>query len=340
MKRKLMAFVMLGLLVLAVGPFALLAGTSVKADLEQIITAGSQALNLTPRNPGAATIPVGVKVEALPEVPAASVSEMASAATEAEVAQHEALRTAAKDAVARDQAGLSITPADKAAIDSYEREEQMDRASRPAPGGTLDENGGATFVSTDTPLRIPPAGTGGAGTDSVRSTITVSGLTAYTLDVEVQIDSLIHTFDGDLDMFLRGPTGVQIELSTDNGSTGDNMIRTRFDDEAGTAITAATAPMTGSYRPEVALSAFDGLDPNGNWMLLIYDDASGDTGIVHAWRLQIATANLSLAHNYATASILSPATTVFDPSVSVPVTARFVNYGTTTEDLDGALPLQ
>ncbi len=178
----------------------------------------------------------------------------------------------------------------KAAIEDYAAEERFSAAGihSPAPGA-LDENGGTTFLSTDTPLRIPPAGTGGAGTDSVRSTIAVSGLGTYTLDVEVQIDSLIHSFDGDMDMFLRGPTGVQIELSTDNGSTGDNMIRTRFDDEAGVSITTAVAPMTNSYRPEVALSAFDGLDPNGNWMLLIYDDASGDTGKVHAWRLQIAT---------------------------------------------------
>ncbi len=50
------------------------------------------------------------------------------------------------------------------------------------------------------------------------------------------------------------PDATMVELSTDNGSTGDNYTNTVFDDEASTAITAGTAPFTGSYRPEGSLS--------------------------------------------------------------------------------------
>jgi len=61
-------------------------------------------------------------------------------------------------------------------------------------------------------------------------------------NVIVTITDITHTWDSDLDIYLVAPDGTAVELSTDNGGSGDNYINTVFDDTASTSITTATAP--------------------------------------------------------------------------------------------------
>jgi len=110
-------------------------------------------------------------------------------------------------------------------------------------------------------------------------------------DVNVELN-LNHTFTGDLDIFLEGPDGTTVELSTDNGGGGDNMTGTIFDDDASTDITAGSAPFTGSFRPEGSLSDFNALMSAGDWTLTITDDANQDGGELLNWSLQICSDGL------------------------------------------------
>lgn len=122
------------------------------------------------------------------------------------------------------------------------------------------------------------------------------GTAGKILDLDAQV-RLSHTFDADLDMFLIGPGGSPtVELSTDNGGSGDNYgsgatncagAHTVFNDEAGTLITAGVAPFAGAFRPEGLLSDFDGRAQNGNWTLRIIDDEAPDSGTVHCFKLRI-----------------------------------------------------
>ncbi|MBI5216970.1 MAG: proprotein convertase P-domain-containing protein [Ignavibacteriae bacterium] len=107
--------------------------------------------------------------------------------------------------------------------------------------------------------------------------------------IKAGIDSLYHTYDGDIDMFLFAPNGDSLELSTDNGGTGENFMGTIFDDAAATSITSGTAPFSGYFRPEgvPGLNRFVLDMPAGDWVLRIYDDATGDTGSIRGWHLTI-----------------------------------------------------
>ena len=134
--------------------------------------------------------------------------------------------------------------------------------------------------STDTPLSIPDSTPSG-----VTSTITVAETMAVA-DVNVMIN-ITHTFDGDLDISLIGPDGTTVELTSDNGGTGENFIDTVFDDDASQPITGGSAPFTGSYQPEQPLSVLNGLSAQGNWQLLVVDDASADLGTLNSWQLQL-----------------------------------------------------
>ncbi len=126
-----------------------------------------------------------------------------------------------------------------------------------------------------------------------RDTIVISGLSAdnQILDVKVRLDTIWHTFDADMDISLSHLTVNNLDLSSDNGAGGDNYIGCILNDSAANSITTAVAPMTGSWRPEAPLTAFNGLNANGRWVLLIVDDLGGDTGTLRSWCLVITWVN-------------------------------------------------
>ncbi|HXJ76533.1 MAG TPA: proprotein convertase P-domain-containing protein, partial [Candidatus Dormibacteraeota bacterium] len=130
---------------------------------------------------------------------------------------------------------------------------------------------------------------------STNSTVTVSGITAPIARVTASMN-INHSSDSDLDIFLQGPDGTIVELSTDNGGTGNNYgnscaQRTTFDDIAAADITSGTAPFFGTFRPEGKLSDFrgkSGADVNGTWTLLISDDtANAIGGELDCWTLVV-----------------------------------------------------
>ena len=122
----------------------------------------------------------------------------------------------------------------------------------------------------------------------VSSTVTVATAGRITKLVPV-IRDIAHTNNADLDIFLVGPSGVQRELSTDNGGTGDNYLGTQFIDDASLPlITSGTAPMTGRFRPEQSAAAtagvdFLGLNGAGTWTLRVFDDLATNTGTLNGW---------------------------------------------------------
>lgn len=119
---------------------------------------------------------------------------------------------------------------------------------------------------------------------TVTSTLNVADHISIT-DLNLTLN-ISHTWNSDLDIFLIH-NGITVELTTDNGGSSDNYDNTVFDDEASTAITSGSGAFQGSYKPESLLSAFDGTDAFGLWTLSIADNASGDTGTLSSWSIEI-----------------------------------------------------
>jgi hypothetical protein len=71
------------------------------------------------------------------------------------------------------------------------------------------------------------------------------------------------------------------------GGSGANFIGTVLSDSASIPISNGTPPFTGTFRPSKPLSLFHNLDPSGNWVLTVYDRATGRTGTLDAWTLTI-----------------------------------------------------
>jgi subtilisin-like proprotein convertase family protein len=133
------------------------------------------------------------------------------------------------------------------------------------------------FTSTDVPKAIPDLATG-------TSTIAVADL-GLVADVAVRVN-IAHTFDADVDLSLTAPGGSN-DLSSDNGSGGDNFTNTVFVDSAPTSITTGSAPFTGSFQPEELFASLYGTPLEGDWDLVGTDDESGAAGTINSYQLLV-----------------------------------------------------
>jgi subtilisin-like proprotein convertase family protein len=149
-----------------------------------------------------------------------------------------------------------------------------------------------TFFFNSTPRAIPDASQGGG----VLSKIKI-GRSGRIADIEVGI-RINHSFDDDLNIYLVSPTGKFVELSTDNGGsgnnygTGSNSCRgsgslTLFDDERGRSIRRGSAPFAGGFRPQTPLSALDGDRIAGTWRLMVFDDDEGAGGTIGCFAIGV-----------------------------------------------------
>lgn len=105
-------------------------------------------------------------------------------------------------------------------------------------------------------------------------------------DVNIKIDTVFHTWDSDLRFYLsKGSTSIRIINSV--GGSGDNFIGTVLNDSATVPISSGTAPFTGSFIPSSPLTPFNGPYNSGFWRLSISDTATGDTGVLNKWCINI-----------------------------------------------------
>ena len=135
------------------------------------------------------------------------------------------------------------------------------------------------------------------GTLPTVSTIQVFGVQPVELQegvikrVCINID---HIWISDADVYLVAPNGQFLELTTDNGGSGDDYTETCFTPVAtnpinfGSQAPSSAAPFTGDWMPE---GDWEDLwtvqDPltNGIWTLQVKDDAAGLDGTLLNWSI-------------------------------------------------------
>jgi hypothetical protein len=122
---------------------------------------------------------------------------------------------------------------------------------------------------------------------TIYDTISIGlGAQCVVRDVNVKIDTMIHTFDGDVSFYLR-KASVGVKIINRVGGGGENFIGTILNDSATTPIASGSPPFTGSYIPSNPLTPFNNQPTDGPWILAVTDSAGGDTGFLRAWCLVI-----------------------------------------------------
>ena len=167
------------------------------------------------------------------------------------------------------------------------------------------------------PLPIPDETSAG-----VTSTISVAS-PGPVRDVNVTLGGLAHDWVGDLVIELTSPQGTTVRLvqhpgGPDNG--GNDFVNTTFDDEAATNVSTASAPYTGSFRPQNdQLSRFDGEQRQGTWTLRVRDLFEGDAGTLTSWQTTTRRAICDFADQV-------PPDTAITAGPSGPVASRSASF--------------
>ena len=129
---------------------------------------------------------------------------------------------------------------------------------------------------------------------AVYSRIDVDAPHPVVRDLDVEL-TITHLRVNDLTAFLVSPRGTRVELfSNVGGTTHQDITRLTLDDEAAQSVTEATPPFrVDTLRPEGLLSAFDGEEADGRWVLEVFDQGQPggtlSTGNLTGWRLFIST---------------------------------------------------
>ena len=130
-------------------------------------------------------------------------------------------------------------------------------------------------------------------------------------DLNFRVDSIPHTFPGDLTVGFKAPNGYGVDLvsfiggAVAGGGDGDNVTNMVIDNQAVGDMLLATnaqAPYTGSWLPIAnspswpvlgfgpqepigELNKMNGASTLGTWRILASDQAAVDTGTLNSWSL-------------------------------------------------------
>jgi subtilisin-like proprotein convertase family protein len=187
-------------------------------------------------------------------------------------------------------------------------------------GGKNQRNVTKTF-NNDVAISIPDArviATDGPA-NPYPSPITVSGIKqGRVVDVNLTLRGFSHTFPADVDLLLVAPDGTNALVMADAGESNPDgaeevvNLTLTLDDEAAQPLPVEALLTSGTFRPfdggtpgpngdlsafpapapspggAVALSTFDGINPNGEWQLFVLDDEEDDAGaFAQGWSLEI-----------------------------------------------------
>jgi len=184
----------------------------------------------------------------------------------------------------------------------------------------------APIKNTDGVFAIPDNDLAG-----ITSTIQVSGVGGFASQVlEVRIDSLLHTYDGDLIITLIAPDNSAIQLSANNGAIGDNYIGTVFNNNSLNAISNGSAPFTGTYSPTQSFDLLTGL-ASGTWKLNVKDISLNEVGTFYRWSLVFKSPNTLSTFTWSPLTDLSSSNSI-NPNSSP---AANTQYTLTITDFNG-----
>jgi gliding motility-associated-like protein len=138
-----------------------------------------------------------------------------------------------------------------------------------------------TFNSNTGPISIPDNDLSG-----ISSVINVNGITGVLTASSIASVCLniAHSWDFDLVIQLKSPSGSTIILSQSQGGDEDNYFNTCFSPSATQTIIGAPPSFLGSFLPLQPFANLNGII-NGNWELIVKDTRSSDIGQLLNWSI-------------------------------------------------------
>jgi len=159
----------------------------------------------------------------------------------------------------------------------------FDENSIPFGNSTPTEFGNATHPPSN-PLETDIAV---AGVSPGVITNPAMGIASVCIDIETDAT-------GDLQIYLQAPSGEIVELTTNNGGSGDDFSNTCFKVDTNLPnITSAAPPYAGDFQPEGNWNNLIGAQVNGRWTLILSDGFGPiDINTLNSWSISFNTENI------------------------------------------------
>ena len=113
-------------------------------------------------------------------------------------------------------------------------------------------------------------------------------------DVNV-VNRITHTYLSDVQTDISSPQNPTTFIKLFNRGCGNTngTLNLLFNDGSA-AINCLGGAASQSVAPAVALSAFNGQSPTGNWTFRVYDNFAGDAGTINNWSIEVCTSTTTL----------------------------------------------
>ena len=172
-----------------------------------------------------------------------------------------------------------------------------------------------TYANTNTVLipdpsaPYPPYPQGSGPAKPYPSVITVSNFVGLLGKVTLTLSNLSHSYPFDINVLLVAPGGAKTLVMSHAGTEPIAPLDLTFDDAASEPLPATGVLTSGTWQPAAyspalrlggfptnapagpyptILSALNGMNPNGNWSLFVFDDSAGDIGVIsNGWSLAL-----------------------------------------------------
>jgi subtilisin-like proprotein convertase family protein len=123
---------------------------------------------------------------------------------------------------------------------------------------------------------------------TIESKITVP-VSASLSDINVKQVQGYHEFFAHLDVRVISPTGTEVLLFSAACGTYNGLFNLGFDDAAVAAFSCPPPNNGNRFRPQSALSKFNGQNPQGEWTLRVKDNLSGSGGQLQKFELEVCS---------------------------------------------------
>ncbi|AOW08935.1 zinc-dependent metalloprotease [Flavobacterium gilvum] len=151
-----------------------------------------------------------------------------------------------------------------------------------ALGYSISTTCNTAAYSTGLPAAIPES------TTYAERTIDVPATTSEISDVNVNV-KFTHTYISDVQIELVSPKGTVVKLFDKACGSTNSSLDLTYDDTGGALTCGMTANQT--VTPAGNLSAFNGENPSGTWILRFRDNGVGDSGTLNSASVTICSSS-------------------------------------------------
>jgi subtilisin-like proprotein convertase family protein len=144
-----------------------------------------------------------------------------------------------------------------------------------------------------------------------------------------------HTWIGDLIFRLRSPAGTTVVIMNRRAGSRKNICNTLLDDDGGfpalsTISSSSSSFVSGNFAPDNPLSAFDGENANGTWVLNVSDNAGQDLGSMRRFSLvitpRVCSTNCAVETTPTPTPTVSPSPTVSPTPTPTPTPPASITF--------------